>query len=132
MELLFGRLYNSEDYQVHKKEQIRNYRISYVKELHCEYPIVEMLCAAVNEAIPQKEIITGKRDARTRLMPNMLRGYFTDMGKVLKELYALQTMDLSLEYNFKKDNKEIRIHERFYSILKEFYLNVHIFLFRAL
>ena len=88
MELLFGRLYNSEDYQVHKKEQIRNYRISYVKELHCEYPIVEMLCAAVNEAIPQKEIITGKRDARTRLMPNMLRGYFTDMGKVLKELYA--------------------------------------------
>lgn len=88
MELLFGRLYNSEDFQVHKKKQIRNYRISYGKEIHCEYPVVETLCAAVNEAIPQKEKITGKRDARTRLMPNMLRGYFTDMGNVLKELYT--------------------------------------------
>ena len=36
--------------------------------------------------------------------------------EVLKELYALQTMDLSLEYNFKKENKDIRIHERFYPL----------------
>lgn len=88
MELLFGQLYDPSDYQLHKKEQIRNYRISYGKELHCEYPVVERLCEAINEAIPQKELITGKRDARTRLMPNMLRGYFTDMGRVLKELYT--------------------------------------------
>lgn len=88
MELLFGELYSPDDYQLHKKEQIRNYRISYGKELHCEYPVVELICDAINDAIPKKEIITGKRDARTRLMPNMLRGYFTDMGKVLKELYT--------------------------------------------
>lgn len=87
MELLFGQLYGPSDYQLHKKEQIRNYRISYGRELHCDYQIVELLCDAINEAIPKKEKVTGKRDARTRLMPNMIRGYFTDMGKVLKELY---------------------------------------------
>lgn len=88
MELLFGQLYSMDDYQLHKKEQIRNYRISYGKELHCDYKIVELLCDAINLAIPQKEAATGKRDARTRLMPNMLRGYFTDMGKVLEELFV--------------------------------------------
>ena len=88
MELLFGQLYDMEDYQLHKKQQIRNYRISYGKEIRCDYPTIELLCDAVNFAIPQKEAITGKRDARTRLMPNMLRGYFTDMGQVLKELYG--------------------------------------------
>lgn len=87
MELLFGQLYGPADYQLHKKEQIRNYRISYGRELHCDYPVVELLCEAINEAIPKKEQVTGKRDARTRLMPNMLRGYFTDMGKVLNELF---------------------------------------------
>ncbi len=87
MELLFGQLYSPDDYQIHKKEQIRNYRISYGRELHCDYPLVEMLCDAINTAIPKKEAATGKRDARTRLMPNMLRGYFTDMGIVLDQLY---------------------------------------------
>lgn len=87
MELLFGQLYDQADYQIHKKQQIRNYRISYGRELHCEYSVVEQICGAINEAIPMKEALTGKRDARTRLMPNMLRGYFTDMGIVLGELY---------------------------------------------
>ncbi len=88
MELLFGQLYSPADYQIHKKEQIRNYRISYGRELKCEYSVVELLCNEINESIPKKEAQTGKRDARTRLMPNMLRGYFTDMGKVLRQLYA--------------------------------------------
>lgn len=87
MELLFGQLYLPDDYQLHKKEQIRNYRISYGRELHCKYPLVELLCEEINSSIPKKESKTGKRDARTRLMPNMLRGYFTDMGVVLEQLY---------------------------------------------
>jgi len=87
MELLFGRLYDMEDYQAHKKEQIRNYRISYGRDIQCDYPTVELLCKAINTAVPHKEAVTGKKDARTRLMPNMLRGYFTDMGQVLEELY---------------------------------------------
>ena len=48
---------------------------------------MELLCEEINTAIPKKEKVTGKRDARTRLMPNMLRGYFTDMGKVLENLF---------------------------------------------
>ncbi len=93
MELLFGQLYDPSDYQIHKKQQIRNYRICYGRELHCDYSVVEYLCDAINQAIPVKEKQTGKRDSRTRLMPNMLRGYFTDMGKVLSELY--QALDHS-------------------------------------
>lgn len=88
IELLFGQLYLPDDYQLHKKEQIRNYRISYGRELHCEHPLVERLCEEINFSIPKKERKTGKRDARTRLMPNMLRGYFTDMGVVFEQLYA--------------------------------------------
>lgn len=87
MELLFGQLYNEKDYKAHKKEQIRNYRISYGREIQCDYPTVELLCKSINAAIPQKEAATGKKDTRTRLMPNMLRGYFADMGKVLEELF---------------------------------------------
>ena len=87
MELLFGQLLSPTDYQTHKKQQIRNYRICYGKELHSEYPIVEMLCNEIREEIPKKEARTGKRDGRTRLMPNMLCGYFCDMGKVLDQLY---------------------------------------------
>lgn len=93
MELLFGQLYTPDDYQLHRKEQIRNYRISYGCQLSCEYPIVELLCKEINAAIPRKEKMTGKRDARTRLMPNMLCAYFTDMGKVLEQLY--QSIDTS-------------------------------------
>lgn len=88
MELLFGQLLSPEDYQIHKKQQIRNYRICYGKELHSEYPVVEMLCNEIRTEIPKKEARTGKRDGRTRLMPNMLCGYFCDMGKVLEQLYA--------------------------------------------
>lgn len=87
MELLFGKLYTQEEYQIHKKEQIRNYRISQGKEKHSDYAVVELLCDEINSAIPKKETTTGKRDSRTRLMPNMLRGYFNDMGVVLEQLY---------------------------------------------
>jgi site-specific DNA-methyltransferase (adenine-specific) len=92
MELLFGELLSIEDYKSHKKKQIRNYRICYGKELHSEFHIVELICQEIRSEIPKKEERTGKRDGRTRLMPNMLCGYFTDMRAVLKELYdALDT-----------------------------------------
>ncbi len=93
MELLFGGLYSMQDYQIHKKQQIRNYRISYGHELTCDIPLVELLCEEIGTAIPKKEALSGKRDARTRLMPNMLRGYFTDMRTVLGELYSALDCD---------------------------------------
>lgn len=87
MELLFGHLLSAEDYQKYKKQQIRNYRICYGKELHSDYPFVEAICQEIMTEIPIKEAQSGKKDSRTRLMPNMLRGYFQDMGIVLKQIY---------------------------------------------
>lgn len=87
LELLFGGLIPQSEFSNRKKELIRNYRISNKHEIKCGIDIVEALCLEINEEIPKKEAKTGKRDGRTRLMPNMLRGYFSDMDNVLKEIY---------------------------------------------
>lgn len=72
---------------IEKKEFIRNYRLSNKHEIKCGIDIAEALCREINEEIPKKEAKTGKRDGRTRLMQNMIRGYFSDMDRVLKEIY---------------------------------------------
>lgn len=72
---------------IEKKELIRNYRLSNKHEIKCGIDIAEALCREINEEIPKKEAKTGKRDGRTRLMQNMIRGYFSDMDRVLKEIY---------------------------------------------
>lgn len=87
LELLFGGLLTHEDFNSHKKDLVRNYRISYGKEIKSEIPWVEALCREIWASIPIKETMTGKRDGRTRLMPNMIRGYFTDMKKVLNQIF---------------------------------------------
>lgn len=88
LELLFGGFFTWDEFKEEKKKLIRNYRICYDKQLESDYPVVEALCNEINTAIPVKENLLGKRDGRTRLMPNMLRGYFQDMGDVLKQLFA--------------------------------------------
>lgn len=92
LELLFGGLICQKDFSNRKKELIRNYRLSNKHFISCDIDIADALCREINNEIPKKEAKTGKRDGRTRLMPNMIRGYFTDMDKVLKEIYdALYT-----------------------------------------
>lgn len=46
---------------------------------------IEWMAGEIAAAIPEKEARTGKRDARTRRVPKMLKGYFTDMEKVICE-----------------------------------------------
>ena len=46
---------------------------------------VNMLATEIESAIPEKESKTHKRDARTRKVPTMIKGYFFDMEQVLKE-----------------------------------------------
>lgn len=87
LELLFGGLLSYEDFNKSKKQLVRNYRISYGEELSSDIPWVEALCRDIWIEIPKKEERTGKRDGRTRLMPNMLRGYFFDMNNILKQIY---------------------------------------------
>jgi hypothetical protein len=88
LELLFGEIVTKEDFYDIKKTMIRNYRIGYGKEIKSDIEVVEMLCKEIWNAIPIKEAQTKKRDGRTRLVPNMLRGYFADMRKVLEEIFA--------------------------------------------
>lgn len=87
LELLFGGLIQQDKFKENKKNLIRNYRICKSEKIYCDIDIAEALCREILEEIPKKELITGKRDGRTRLMPNMIRGYFLDMQKVLKEIY---------------------------------------------
>ena len=87
LELLFGGLICQEDFSERKKDLIRNYRLSNKHIISCDIDIADALCREIINEIPKKEAKTGKRDGRTRLTPNMIRGYFTDMDKVLKEIY---------------------------------------------
>ncbi len=88
LELLFGGLYSIEEFNENKKKLIRNYRISNKYAItDSQIEIVEALCREIMSEVPKKEEKTGKRDGRTRLTPNMLRGYFMDMKKVLFEIY---------------------------------------------
>ena len=93
LELLFGGILSEEAFFQRKKELIRNYRICCRQELDSGLPLVEGLCRELWQAIPRKEARTGRRDSRTRLMPNMLRGYFTDMKGVLEQLFQALDRD---------------------------------------
>jgi site-specific DNA-methyltransferase (adenine-specific) len=84
LELIFSEWTISKELHQKRKSLIRNYRLSSREKLHSDIPEVELLCDEVLTRIPEKEKITGVRDARTRLVPNMLRSYFADMGKVIE------------------------------------------------
>ena len=46
---------------------------------------IKDMAEEIENAIPEKEKRTGKRDSRTRKVPQMIQGYFTDMEKVISE-----------------------------------------------
>lgn len=46
---------------------------------------IEWMSNEIENAIPEKEARTGKRDSRTRKVPKMIKGYFTDMERVIQE-----------------------------------------------
>ena len=46
---------------------------------------IDWMSQEIENAIPEKETRTGKRDSRTRKVPKMIKGYFTDMEKVICE-----------------------------------------------
>lgn len=48
-------------------------------------PYVDTIALEIENAIPLKEKETGKKDARTRKVPNMIRGYFSDMHEVIRQ-----------------------------------------------
>lgn len=46
---------------------------------------VDWMSQEIEAGIPEKEAQTGKKDARTRRVPKMIKGYFADMEKVISE-----------------------------------------------
>jgi SAM-dependent methyltransferase len=88
LELLLGEYCDLDSLVTKRANAVRNYRISYGYELQSTCDLVEMTCAEILSAVPEKEKLTGKRDARTRIVPNLLRGYFDDMQKVLASIFT--------------------------------------------
>lgn len=63
--------------------------IGRMDERNCTRDFIEWIADEIETAIPEKEARTGKRDARTRRVPKMIKGYFTDMEKVIEESAAV-------------------------------------------
>lgn len=66
-----------------RKKAVRSF-IGAAQQITCD-PYVDMVALEIENAIPIKEKETGRRDARTRKVPNMIRGYFSDMHEVIRQ-----------------------------------------------
>lgn len=84
LELLCG-YYNQNQLIEARKAAIRSYRKGYGYNLETEDKNVALLCREIRERIPLKEKKTGVADNRSRLVPNLLIGYFEDMGKTIEQ-----------------------------------------------
>lgn len=67
-----------------KKEAIYSF-VASKKEPSSTNKYIKELAKEIKNAIPKKEKKTGKRDSRTRKVPDMIKGYFGDMEKVMAE-----------------------------------------------
>lgn len=87
LELIFGGYTTSKKIKEDKLRLIRNYRISKPIATKNKLDCVENICEEILLRVPEKEAETGVKDSRTRLVPNMLRGYFDDMATVISQAY---------------------------------------------
>jgi site-specific DNA-methyltransferase (adenine-specific) len=46
---------------------------------------INIIAEEIQKAIPEKEAKTGKKDLRTRKVPNMIKGYFSDMQEIIRQ-----------------------------------------------
>lgn len=87
LEIVFGEYSLLSKLNDFRTRLIRNYRIGQGAEKKSDIRFVEEICNEICSKIPTKEMRTGVRDGRTRLVPNMLRSYFFDMREVIKSCY---------------------------------------------
>lgn len=80
LELLCG-YYSQNELIEARKLAIRSYRKGYGYNLEPKDESIRILCDEITERIPLKEKKTGVIDNRSRLVPNLLVGYFEDMEK---------------------------------------------------
>ena len=84
LELLFGDFFTVETIRAERKKLIRSYRQMGKSQKVNSLPTVEMLIDEIMARLPTKEETSGVRDGRSRLLPNMLRGYFEDMQEFMR------------------------------------------------
>ncbi len=70
-----------------RKKAVRSF-IGAEKQSKCD-KIVDLLAEEIESDIPKKEAETGRKDTRTRKVPDMLRGYFSDMHEVVRQCSIL-------------------------------------------
>lgn len=87
LELVFGGFTTVQLMNSARERLIRNYRITKPRPVAKPLSLVEMISSEILSRVPEKERETGVKDGRTRLVPNMLRGYFEDMSIVLEQGY---------------------------------------------
>lgn len=73
-------------------KEINSYRVKAIEsfigrndEREESFDFVNKVATEIQNAIPVKEAKTGKRDSRTRKVPKMIKGYFSDMAKVIEQ-----------------------------------------------
>lgn len=83
LELLFGGFFTVDTIAKERSRLIRSYRQMGKTNKLEGIDTVELLIDEIMGRLPEKEAQTGSRDGRSKLLPNMLRGYFTDMKEFL-------------------------------------------------
>lgn len=84
LELVFGDYANGmKGINNLRKNAVRSF-IGGASQETCDH-YVDLIALEIENAIPAKEAETGKRDVRTRKVPNMIRGYFSDMREVIHQ-----------------------------------------------
>ena len=84
LELIFADYANGiKDINNLRKNAVRSF-IGGAPQETCDH-YVDLIAHEIENAIPAKEAETGKRDVRTRKVPNMIRGYFSDMHEVIRQ-----------------------------------------------
>ena len=89
IELIFGEYTLARHLKAFRKDLIRNYRLGGQKLGKNDNPIIESVINEIELRIPLKEQKTGKKDGRTRLVPNMIRAYFSDMNNAIRNCTSI-------------------------------------------
>lgn len=84
LELVFGDFAtNIQGINDFRKQAVRSF--VGVKEQKESDKYINIIAEEIEKAIPIKEAETGKRDSRTRKVPNMIKGYFSDMQEIIRQ-----------------------------------------------
>jgi len=84
LELVFGKFSDSiRGIKTFREQAVRSFIGGKVQKTCDHY--IDLFAEEIDKAIPLKEAETGKKDTRTRKVPNMIRGYFSDMKEIIRQ-----------------------------------------------